>query len=96
VLCIRTERSAINPLPIQMVTGMLAAVLSFLMSGLLQLYVGGYSRDDCHGNVNLMWQLPQVLLISVAEVMVCVTGLEFAYSQAPPQYRSAWQLGSVV
>ena len=34
-----------------------------------------------------MWQLPQLLLISFAEVLVSVTGLEFAYSQAPPDFR---------
>ena len=67
---------------------MVAAALSFLMSGLLQIYLP--ESDDvpyCRGNINIMWQLPQLLLISFAEVLVSVTGLEFAYSQAPPDFR---------
>lgn len=31
--------------------------------------------------VNLMWLLPQYIVMTVAEVMFSVTGLEFAYSQ---------------
>ena len=68
---------------------MVAAALSFLMSGLLQLYLPTESSDVpyCHGDISIMWQLPQLLLISFAEVLVSVTGLEFAYSQAPPDFR---------
>lgn len=72
---------------VQLIVGMTSAALSFLMSGLLEVYVRSYQFDDCRGNVSIAWQLPQLLFISIAEVMVCVTGLEFAYSQAPPQYR---------
>ena len=67
---------------------MVSAALSFLLSGLLEVYVAGYPGDDCRGQVSIAWQLPQIGLISVAEAIVCVTGLEFAYSQAPSQYRS--------
>ena len=74
---------------LQLVGGMVAAALSFLMSGLLQLYLPADSSDVpyCHGDISIMWQLPQLLLISFAEVLVSVTGLEFAYSQAPPDFR---------
>lgn len=65
---------------------MVAASLSFLLSGLLQIYLSD-PPSDCHGDVNIMWQLPQIILISFAEVLVSVTGLEFAYSQAPPDFR---------
>ena len=75
-------------LSMQMVVGMICAALSFLMSGLLQLYLVQLPRElDCHGNINIAWQLPQIVLISFAEVLVTVTGLEFAYSQAPPNFR---------
>ncbi len=65
---------------------MVCAALSFLMSGLLQLYLHD-PATACHGDVNIAWQLPQLLLISFAEVLVAVTGLEFAYSQAPQDFR---------
>jgi len=38
--------------------------------------------------LNILWQLPQIFLISVAEILVCVTGLEYSYAQAPPAYRA--------
>ena len=69
---------------------MILAALSFLMSGLLQIYVHlPHGRPYCHGDVNLAWQLPQLVLISFAEILVSVTGLELAYSHAPPDLRSA-------
>lgn len=78
-----------SPCPLQVVVGMIAAALSFLLSGLLQLYLVKLpqGREDCLGDVNIAWQLPQIVLISFAEVLVSVTGLEFAYSQAPPDFR---------
>ena len=74
---------------------MTSAALSFLLSGLLEVYVTRYPHDDCHGDVSIAWQLPQLFFISIAEAIVCVTGLEFAYSQAPLAYRSARWGGGV-
>ena len=35
-----------------------------------------------------LWQLPQYVLLTVGEVLVSVTGLEFSYTQAPKTMRS--------
>ncbi|XP_054636226.1 solute carrier family 15 member 2-like isoform X1 [Dunckerocampus dactyliophorus] len=47
-------------------------------------------------NVSIAWQIPQYLLITAGEVMFSVTGLEFAYSQAPANMKAvllaAWLL----
>lgn len=65
---------------------MACACLSFVFASLLQVYLEE-EVDDCRGRVSILWQVPQLLLISLAEVLVAVTGLEFAYSQAPPTLR---------
>lgn len=66
--------------------GMVAAALSFLFAFLLQMYLDE-TESSCHGRVSIAWQIPQLLLISFAEVLVTVTGLEFAYSQSPSELR---------
>ena len=44
-------------------------------------------EDVMANNVNIAWQIPQYVLITVGEVMFSVTGLEFSYSQVgPPAY----------
>uniref|UniRef100_A0A915Q7D1 Uncharacterized protein n=1 Tax=Setaria digitata TaxID=48799 RepID=A0A915Q7D1_9BILA len=41
--------------------------------------------------VNILWQLPQFLVITTGEVLFSVTGLEFSYSQASPDMKSVLQ-----
>ena len=69
-----------------MTAGMAAAAISFLFACLLQMYLEE-SDSSCHGRVSIVWQIPQLVLISFAEVLVSVTGLEFAYSQSPSHMR---------
>lgn len=41
--------------------------------------------------LSIAWQLPQYILVTAAEVMFSVTGLEFSYSQAPSSMKSVLQ-----
>lgn len=66
--------------------GMICGALSFLLAGLLQLYLTE-PDVDCHGDVSIAWQLPQLFLLSFGDVLVFVTGLEFSYTEAPPDLR---------
>lgn len=38
--------------------------------------------------VSVGWQFPQYIVLTMAEVMVSITGLEFAYTQAPRAMKS--------
>ncbi|CAJ0571954.1 unnamed protein product, partial [Mesorhabditis spiculigera] len=46
--------------------------------------------------VSILWMIPQCIVITIGEVLLSVTGLEFAYSQASPTMKSMlqalWQL----
>jgi dipeptide/tripeptide permease len=82
----------------KMAGGIILASLSFLCSALLEhLIVGASLRDE---RIFIMWQLPQYVLLTAGEIMLNMTGLEFAYSEAPENMKSvilsAWLLATAV
>jgi POT family proton-dependent oligopeptide transporter len=74
-------RTEMTPLK-RMTLGMFIAAASFALVAMLQ------ARIDSGELVHIGWQLLAYLIITVAEVMVSVTGLEFAYTQAPRRMKS--------
>jgi len=64
--------------------GMIFAALSFFMFAGLQ-YKMDHEEEE---SLSMFWQLPQIFTISVAEILVSVTGLEFSYEQATPVLKS--------
>ncbi|XP_006869411.1 PREDICTED: solute carrier family 15 member 2 isoform X1 [Chrysochloris asiatica] len=48
-------------------------------------------EDRTASKMSIAWQLPQYALVTAAEVMFSVTGLEFSYSQAPSSMKSVLQ-----
>lgn len=73
---------AMTPLK-RMTWGMFIAAFSFVLAALIQVGLDGGQ------NLNVMWQFFPYLVITVAEVMVSITGLEFAYTQAPKSMKSS-------
>lgn len=73
----------IKPLQ-KMTVGMFLAALAFVSAALLQKAVE--AQGD--GNLHAVWQAVPYFIITVAEVLVSVTGLEFAYTQAPRAMKS--------
>ena len=83
----------------KMHVGLVLGVVSFIMAGTLQFIINSRSVfapdpadpalrvcvDNC---VHVLWQIPQYLVLTVSEVLISITGLEFAYSQAPPSLKS--------
>lgn len=64
--------------------------VAWLFAGVIQLWIDGGDP------VSLAWQIAPYALLTFAEVLVSATGLEFAYSQAPPSMKgvimSFWML----
>ena len=85
-------------------TGMLLAMVSFIMAAILQFWMSTSGTFKAAPNdpsslvcvsgcVNVFWQLPQYFIITCAEIFLSITGLEFAYSQAPQSMKSVCQAG---
>lgn len=79
------DRAGVAFTPLRRMTvGMLIASLSFVAVALIQREIGGRGE----GVVHIGWQIVPYVLITLAEVLVSVTGLEFAYRQAPRRMKS--------
>jgi POT family proton-dependent oligopeptide transporter len=76
------ERRGVALPPLRRMTwGMFATVLAFVAAAILQTLV------DAGRAPHALWQLPQYVLLTIGEVLVSVTGLEFSYAQAPHSMR---------
>ncbi len=64
--------------------------LAWIAAGAIQIYIDGGAP------VTIVWQVLPYALLTFGEVLVSATGLEFAYSQAPPSMKgvimSFWML----
>lgn len=77
------EKAGLRITPLgKMTTGMFVAAASFAAATAVDVALDQGLRPSA------LWQLPQYLLITSAEVMVSVTGLEFSYTQAPKSMKS--------
>ncbi len=78
----------------RMGAGIAFSGLSWIVAGMLQM-----TLDD-GAAVSIAWQVLPYALLTLGEVLVSATGLEFAYSQAPPSMKGAlmsfWMLSVTV
>jgi POT family proton-dependent oligopeptide transporter len=68
----------------RMTVGMLIATVSFAAVALIQTAIDDQGPDK----VSILWQCVPYVILTLAEVLVSITGLEFAYSQAPKRMKS--------
>jgi len=77
------QRMGIHMSPLRkMSVGMVLAGVSFVMVGVLQGFL-----DSGH-SLSIAWQVLPFLVLTCSEVMISITGLEFAYTQAPASMKS--------
>ncbi|MBK0382984.1 POT family MFS transporter [Pedobacter sp. SD-b] len=62
--------------------GLLLTALSFVVIALIQQNI------DAGGHPSVWWQIFAYFILSAAEVLVSITGLEYAYTQAPKSMKS--------
>ena len=74
----------------RMGVGMVIAGFSFVQVALIQYVIEGQIADgvELNDRINIMWQFFPYLTITIAEVLISITGLEFAYTQAPKSMKS--------
>jgi proton-dependent oligopeptide transporter, POT family len=89
------RRMGIEPTPLRrMGTGIAFSAVAWIVAGSLQLAIDGGDP------VSIVWQVLPYALLTMGEVLVSATGLEFAYSQAPASMKgtimSFWMLSVTV
>ncbi len=70
----------------KMTVGMLAAAAAFAFVAILQERID--TAAAAGEQISIAWQVIAYLIMTQAEVMVSITGLEFAYTQAPRRMKS--------
>ncbi len=79
----------------RMTAGILFSGLSWIAVASIQVYM-----DETGDKLSILWQILPYALLTFGEVLVSATGLEFAYSQAPPAMKgvimSFWNLTTAV
>jgi len=80
------KRMGYEPTPLRRMTiGMVMASAAFVAVALVQMAMEDAPEGE---QVHVGWQLLPYLIVTLAEVMVSITGLEFAYTQAPKRMKS--------
>lgn len=75
----------LDPKPLtRMTIGMFVGSLSFVSVAIVQYFMDA----DTSLKLHVGWQLIPYVIITTGEVMVSITGLEFAYRQAPKRMKS--------
>lgn len=86
----------------RMFWGMILGVVSFIVAAGLQYLIdakGTFAPNPedpmtqmcVSGCVHVLWQIPQYIIITAAEILLSITGMTFSYSQAPDSMKSVCQ-----
>jgi dipeptide/tripeptide permease len=75
-------------------SGLLESVIQEREEAAMSAQVQGEGGGDSDGEpvvelVNVFWQVPQITLLSIAEIFVSVTGMEFVYAASPQRLKAS-------
>jgi proton-dependent oligopeptide transporter, POT family len=78
----------------RMPLGLVIGAVSYIIAGYYQVVIEGGTQ------LNIAWQIVPYIVLTIAEILVSTTGLEFAYTQAPREMKSVvqslWLLNSTL
>jgi POT family proton-dependent oligopeptide transporter len=69
----------------RMPMGLIIGAFSYIIAGYYQVLIDGGTK------LNIAWQILPYIVLTLAEILVSTTGLEFAYTQAPREMKSVVQ-----
>ncbi len=77
------EKMGLKTTPLRRIgTGLVLTALSFVVIAIIQGWI------DAGETPNIKWQILAFIILTAGEVLVYGTGLEYAYTQAPPSMKS--------
>jgi dipeptide/tripeptide permease len=80
--------------------GLVFCVLSFVAAGLLQVELERAAHDHPPRQLTVWLQVPQILLMSISETLVVISGLQFGYTASPSHARTTvfalWSLSTAL
>jgi proton-dependent oligopeptide transporter, POT family len=77
------KKMGINVTPLRRFgAGLFVTALSFVVISMIQ------TRIDAGETPSIAWQLLAYVILTAGEIMVSITGLEYAYTQSPPSMKS--------
>ena len=77
------EKMGIRVTPLRKIgAGLVLTALSFVIVAIIQGWI------DAGQTPNISWQILAFVVLTAGEVLISITGLEYAYTQAPPSMKS--------
>ncbi len=77
------EKMGIRVTPLRKIgAGFVLTALSFVVIAIIQGWIDAGERP------NISWQIFAFVILTAGEVLISITGLEYAYTQAPPSMKS--------
>eukprot|EP00943_MAST-04B_sp_MAST-4B-sp1_P008383 g8383.t1 len=72
----------------KMICGMCLCIIAFILSTILQNMIENAEAVGNDNKISFIMQLPQIMVLTLSEILVSTTGLDFAYQNSPNSMKS--------